>query len=161
MNTLPAGFHLIKDGRAPQPGDDPGFYVTNPYGFDLASFDGRNFDLLKPYWFLSKDGSVICVRGSFRSRRILSDGASSPRLCWRVVAPFGKHWPAAELHDELYRYTQLPKDKCDGYFLEAMELTKVNAAARLTLYKAVCWFGQSSFDEDRKALCNPYKTFTT
>lgn len=79
-----------------------------------------------------------------------SDGASSPNEIWNVLPPFGTYWPAAFLHDDLYRRSNWPKEKCDAWFLAAMETLCVKEGEKIALYGGVHVFGGESFREDRK-----------
>ena len=109
--------------------------------------DGRNLHLLEPIIYAALNGSVITVPAGFHS-----DGASVPRALWPAVAPFGRHWRAAILHDYLYRETYLPKSYCDQIFLEAMTSDGVDQVTRTLIYDTVVAAGGPAFHADRLAL---------
>lgn len=79
-----------------------------------------------------------------------SDGASSPPISWNTLPPFGTYWPAAFLHDDLYRRSKWAKEKCDVWFLAAMEALQVKECEKRVLYEGVHLFGGPSFKEDRQ-----------
>ena len=106
--------------------------------------DGENFSLFESFTYTKKDGTIITVPVG-----TTSDGASTPRIMWRVIPPFGKYWKAAFLHDYLYRDSNFPKDFCDSVVLEAMEELGVTEAEAHTIYEGVHLFGFSAFNEDR------------
>lgn len=112
---------------------------------NVSSSDGRNFTLLESFNYIAKDGLVITVPAGSES-----DGASTPREMWCFIPPFGTYWMAAYLHDYLYRYSQLPKVRCDELLKEAMECLGVEFIERDEIYEGVNLDGQISFDEDRR-----------
>jgi len=124
----------------------PGFQLTNPDGIAVRTKDGRNFTALESFGFLSKSGELVTVPAG-----ATSDGASTPRILWREIPPFGLYWLAAFLHDWLYRCSQKPKEECDNLLKEAMESLGVSEFETVTIYEGVHWGGQDSFNEDRKA----------
>lgn len=109
------------------------------------SRDGHNFKLIEEFSFTCKDGTVIIVPVGAES-----DGASTPRIVWDIIPPFGLYWMAAFLHDYLYRYTKYTKEFCDGVLLEAMECLGVDEETREIIYDAVKDFGHEAFNNDRK-----------
>lgn len=110
----------------------------------VSSSDGHNFTLLESFSFTRPNGDVITVPvGS------TSDGASTPRELWLTLPPFGDYWPAAYLHDWLYRESILDKDTCDIILAEAMEACGTEWIVRNTIYEGVRLGGWSSFTNDR------------
>jgi hypothetical protein len=114
---------------------------------DVRTRDGRNVALLESLEYLTDGGERIVVPAGFES-----DGASTPQTIWNLFPPFGPYWLAAILHDWLYRRTQRPKAECDSLLKEAMRSLGVDLVTRDTIYEGVHLCGQSSFDEDRRAL---------
>lgn len=112
--------------------------------FKVATVDGQHFALLEDIVFERPNGEKITIKANEQS-----DGASAPRPLWNLFPPFGKYWPAAYLHDVLYRYSQLPKDVCDTIFKEAMQALGVDEETVFSLYESVHFGGQAAFDEDR------------
>ncbi len=111
---------------------------------DTKSDDGRNVRLLTSFQFIAEDGAVITVPAG-----ATADGASTPRALWRVLPPFGNYWMSAVLHDWLYRQSDLPKERCDALFLEAMLDDGVVPWKARLIYAGVKWFGRAAFDENR------------
>ena len=112
----------------------------------VRSGDGRNFEIVTPFTYTANDGTVYEVKAG-----ATSDGASTPRGIWVTIPPFGKYWLAAVLHDFLYRFTEVPKDRCDSMLLEAMECLGVPQAEADAIYAGVKFGGWASFEADRSA----------
>ena len=110
----------------------------------VSSMDGRSFVLLEAFDFFRPSGEKITVPVGTKS-----DGASTPRLIWDAIPPFGSYWPAAYLHDFLYRNTQRPKEECDTILNEAMVALNVEDVERINIYEGVHLGGWKSFDDDR------------
>ena len=125
--------------------------------FMVSTVDGRNFALIHDVYFVAADGTKYCLPAVAGE----SDGASTPPELWPIIPPFGKYWPAAYLHDCAYRNTllmangltwaraNLPKEKCDALFLEAMDSLGVNTVEAQAIYEAVVLGGTNSFNQDR------------
>lgn len=113
---------------------------------DVRTSDGRNFTLLSPFSYTARDGTVYTVPAG-----TTSDGASTPRLLWREIPPFGQYWLAAFLHDWLYRCSTFPKVLCDALLLEAMTVLQVSPLEAHAIFEGVHLGGWSSFDADRAA----------
>lgn len=77
------------------------------------------------------------------------DGASIPRLFWRVIgSPWtGRYTRAAVLHDFLYRRQFCGRKAADKAFLVAMQVEGVSWWKRRLIYYAVRWGGQPAWDE--------------
>ena len=129
-----------------QSASKPGFQLSNPDGLLIRTLDGENVVLCEPLVFIRKSGVAIVLPIGSRS-----DGPSIPKFCHAIVSKYGPQWLAGVLHDGAYRLLQLPKDECDLLILEALELQGVSWVERKVIYDAVRGFGQSAFDEDRKA----------
>lgn len=121
-----------------------GFSTTT---FEVSTSDGRNFTLLQPVTYLCQDGTIIEIPAG-----ATSDGASTPEALWPTVPPFGPYWPAAFLHDYLYRSTVFPKERCDDLLMEAMVSLGVPDLEAEAIYRGVDLFGHSAFIADRTDL---------
>lgn len=110
----------------------------------VETSDGQHFILVDPFTFTAADGTVITVPAYSKS-----DGASTPRIGWSYLPPFGQYWLAAFLHDYLYRHTTLPKDRCDDLLLEAMLWLGVPRATADIIFEGVRVGGWKSFETDR------------
>ena len=110
-------------------------------GEDVRRHDARS-------WVLYTDDFVyeVGAEGSGETvavpRGFVTDFASVPRLLWFFVAPWGRHGPAAVLHDYGY-WLQDPPDRryWDHVFDEAMRVLEVHPWTRRLLFLAVRWFG--------------------
>lgn len=112
----------------------------------VATSDGQVFRLLEAFTYTRRDGRVITVPVGCES-----NGASTPRLLWRAIPPFGKYWKAAFLHDHLYECGEWDKDFCDATFLEAMEWLDVPRIEAHTIYEGVHLLGWPAWAECREA----------
>lgn len=111
----------------------------------VETADGRNVVLLEPMVYVTRSGEEIVVPAG-----ATSDGASTPKLMWNLIPPFGVYWKAAVLHDFLYRCTDRPRPECDRLLLEAMESLNVETLERDAIYEGVREFGNLAFLSDRK-----------
>lgn len=90
---------------------------------------------------------TVKVRGKFYHIEIktgfIFDGASIPRIAWRVV---GHPWQMPLLvcalpHDVLYASEYFTQAECDWIFLELMKAVGINWVKRNTIWLAVKSFG--------------------
>lgn len=79
-----------------------------------------------------------------------TDFASVPRILWSIFPPDGTYTQAAVLHDYLYYSGIFNRKKCDGIFLEAMEVLNVPWWKRKLMYRAVRIFGRFGWDDRRE-----------
>jgi hypothetical protein len=126
--------------------------------FPVETSDGRHVTLLGDIDFRAPNTALFRL-----PKGAESDGASTPRLLWIDLPPFGAYWRAAVLHDLAYRdlllwlnphttlwqKASLTKSQCDALFLAAMMLDRVTAINRDRLYQGVHLAGWRSFKEDR------------
>ena len=114
--------------------------------------DGRKWKVIRTFRYHvgSRDsGAVITIPAGF-----ITDFASSPRIFWSIVSPWGKYGKAAIVHDLLYHihgfiedrpngFTRWPvtRKEADDIFLEAMEVLGVKPWRRKLMYLAVRAFG--------------------
>lgn len=111
---------------------------------DVSTSDGHFFTLLEAVTYVAKSGDAYVIPAG-----TITDGVSSPRPLWPLVAPFGYPWLAAVLHDFLYVESVVPKRECDDLFLEAMLSLGVTRITAYSLYASVRWLGWRSFRRDR------------
>lgn len=103
---------------------------------------GSDYELAQDFCFqatVSRVWNVIVhVKSGFQT-----DGASIPRLLWRVFgSPYDPDiFPAAIGHDALYRGEIVPRKDADLAFLEMMEASGVPEKKRRLVYRGVRWFG--------------------
>jgi hypothetical protein len=78
-------------------------------------------------------GWKITAKAGFKT-----DGASIPRLFWRVVGhPWGHFLPAAVFHDLLYETERFPRPQADRCFLDLLEALDVPWVQRHAMYASV------------------------
>jgi len=71
-----------------------------------------------------------------------TDGASIPRLAWRVVGhPFEEYEAAAVVHDILYDSEHFSRALADECFRDLMRAVGIGAIRRSVIYRAVRMFG--------------------
>lgn len=124
-------------------------------GFSTSSLavrtsDGWHVTTLEPFTFTDSKGNVYTIPAG-----TTSDGASTPRLLWRELPPFGTYWLAAVFHDWLFRYSTFPEAQCNALLLEAMISLSVPLIERSAIFEGVHIGGWKSFAEDRKAQAQP------
>lgn len=97
-----------------------------------------------------------------------TDLASVPRVCWNLIAPFDDGMAGPIVHDWLYRHggqarvgatgstiLLLSKADADGILNDLMEQDGVSTWRRVATYKAVQWFGGSSWQTTQHKLITP------
>jgi hypothetical protein len=99
--------------------------------------DGRKMRLLSPCAFIdSKEKYWFAPSG------IIVDGASIPRILWRIVTPFiGKYRRASVLHDHYCVIKTASYNATHEMFYDGMICDGVNKIIAYMMYKAVLWFG--------------------
>lgn len=75
----------------------------------------------------------------------LTDGASIPWICRWLLKVGGPLFAPSVWHDKGYREGLRTKKEIDDGYLVAMATNKVPKWKRLLIYKAVVWFGRSSY----------------
>ena len=115
---------------------------------EIALIRGSRF-----FWQVTNGGHYVWSRKGLQDTIIIipihfpTDLASVPRSLWNVFPPFdGEFAEAAILHDYCYSFHNLSKSDADLIFYECMKTTGTPSWKRELLYKAVKWFGQSSYD---------------
>lgn len=101
---------------------------------------------------LSSNESVRVPKG------FITDFASTPRIFWSILPPWGKYGKAAVVHDFLYQFHRITKTiggtehtlyigrkEADSIFLEAMKVLGVNAVTRRVMWATVRVFGATAW----------------
>jgi hypothetical protein len=115
--------------------------------YAVTSGDGHVMRLIEPMVYTTEDNGDIVVPVGF-----YSDGASVPRIFWRIFPPFGQYWRAALLHDYLYYSNKFSRAKCDKYFYEAMRKCGVSRLKARTIYLSVRAGGSLTYCRYRREL---------
>lgn len=108
----------------------------------VRPLSGTDYELAQKFLFRATVDRVwdvvVRVRPGFRT-----DGASIPRLLWRVFgSPYDPDiFAAAIAHDALYCGEILPRKDADVAFLKMMARSGVPAKKRRLIYRGVRWFG--------------------
>lgn len=107
---------------------------------------GPDYELAQAFAFPATAGGgwrvVVTVRPGFRT-----DGASIPRLLWRVFgSPYDPDVLAAAIgHDALYRGRIVPRRDADAAFLAMMEAGGVGRRRRRLMWLGVRLFGWTAW----------------
>ena len=108
----------------------------------VRPLEGSDYELVQDFYFLVTVDwvwdVVVHVMPGFRT-----DGASIPRLLWRVFgSPYDPDiFAEAIAHDALYRGEIVPRKDADRAFLLMMEERGVPEKKRRLIYRGVRWFG--------------------
>lgn len=117
--------------------------------------DGRHWRTLRTLAFLSNpedpDGSVIVEVAPGME----TDGASIPRLLWRLIGcPLrGRYAPAAIVHDALYREQPLSRRLADDLFLEMLLDLGVSRWRAWAMHRAVRLGGRAAWSRHAGLEC--------
>ena len=101
--------------------------LTRPH---VELLENGNVKLLSPYSVQLCDLKIEVPVG------FESDGASTPRLLWPLLPPWGKQTGAAVIHDYLCVMRRMPRRDMDALFLALLALSGVHP-----LRAFVFWFG--------------------
>lgn len=109
--------------------------------------DGQEWRTVAPLAYISDvdgpgEGEIIEVLPG-----MATDGASIPRLFWRLIGcPLrGRYAPAALIHDGLYAAQDLPRAIADRLFREMLLDLGLHPAKAWTMYQAVKLGGDPSW----------------
>ena len=120
----------------------------------VTPLDGRRWKLKKEFTY--HIGSKCSSKKIMIPSGFITDFASSPRIFWPIVSPWGKWGKAAVLHDYLYWLARQKqyfvfddwswasedgRKAADDIFLEAMEVLGVKRWRRFLMYWGVRAFG--------------------
>ena len=116
-------------------------YFPDPLHFKDGGMKGesRIFRLLSDFRYVSSYGTITVPAG------FETDGASIPKAFWNILAPFGRYFHAAVIHDYLYRGAGFSRKDSDLIFKEAMYNSGLDWQTRETIYRAVRLFGGHSY----------------
>jgi len=114
--------------------------------------DGRKWKVIRTFQYdvgHLGSGNTITIPAGF-----ITDFASSPRIFWPIVSPWGKWGKAAIIHDYLYQ-NQRVKDRmlADSIFLEAMIVLGVVPWRRQLMYWGVRLFGRLAWQNKKEVNC--------
>jgi len=75
----------------------------------------------------------------------ITDLATSPRILWSIIPPFGRYLSPSILHDYLYFSKEVSRKKSDEIFYEAMLISGVKKWKAKIMYLTVRLFGRGSY----------------
>jgi hypothetical protein len=125
-------------------------FVTRQFQLEVSPC-GRWYFLLAPIHYYRDPGRQNCL---VVPRGFASDGASVPRLFWRLFPPMGRYTGAAVLHDCLYRHRVLPRKQADDIFRDACIELGVGKFTAWTMYFAVRAGGWLSYGKETSLACD-------
>ena len=111
---------------------------------DIPSFVG--WEVASPLVYNAGLGHEFSVPAGF-----ITDFASTPRIVWWLIPPFGLYLRASVLHDWLYANGTISRARADAIFLEGMKALGVSAWKRWVMYLAVRGFGWRFFGKGAAA----------
>ncbi len=91
----------------------------------------------------------------------ITDFTSTPQAIWNQIPPWGKHGPAACVHDEMYWTQDFTREQADDVLREAMELLGVTPTLIGLIYDGVRMFGQHAWDHNAELLRSGYTRLST
>lgn len=97
-------------------------------------------------YHLTARGVTVYVRAGF-----VTDGASIPRLLWRVAGhPMnGDYLGPAIIHDALYRRQECERDEADAIFRQLLRDNGVNRVKAAAIHAAVRLAGKLAWNHNR------------
>ena len=98
----------------------------------VEHLDGDGWRLWFEFRCIADDGLPIYVAAAFET-----DMLSIPRVAWSIIPQTGRGGKAGVVHDWLLEETNLPRDLCADYFLEALLSLNVSEAQADTMYNMV------------------------
>lgn len=116
--------------------------------------DGLHHVLTKPLQYTTKGFETIDVPTGF-----WTDGASVPRILWRIYPPFGEYFRAAVVHDFMYYRGAFVRSKCDAIFREAILACGCNRVTAWILWSGVrCggWVAYGNYRKKENTSCKKY-----
>lgn len=114
-----------------------------PLQGDLCRRKRREVMLLSDVWYLFPDGRILYIKKGF-----IFDGASVPRVAWRVIGhPLDHEFIRSALpHDALFAAQLLPKEQADDVFAGVMiDVDNIGWFKRNTMYSSVKVGGGSAW----------------
>ncbi|PAF44172.1 DUF1353 domain-containing protein [Helicobacter sp. 11S02629-2] len=109
---------------------------TKPLKVEVLE-DGKSYKVLEPFYYYREDDNskTIDVPVGF-----ITDFASTPRILWSVLPPFGRYAKASVIHDflcERFHKGLNTRKEADYIFLEALKASKVAPSKIYTLFLGV------------------------
>lgn len=74
----------------------------------------KTWKLIKNFKVNTSLGTIVVPKGK------ITDLASTPRILWIILPPFGRYTQAAVTHDHLYGINKYSRKDCDKTFYELM-----------------------------------------
>ena len=112
---------------------------TNPLVVSPHNGEGRWWELVQPLEYRGRDRRITVPAGT------ITDFASTPRMLWVLLPPFGRYMRAAVVHDHLYRTKGVDRRTADRIFFRIMVESRTRIFRALLMYTAVRWFGWLSW----------------
>jgi len=96
--------------------------------------NGREVQLIEPIIF-DLGGAPVEIPAGFRT-----DFASSPKIVWAWIPPWGKYSRAAVIHDFLIRNKIVSRGEADDLFLDHLVEAGVSKLKRNVMWAAVRFY---------------------
>ena len=111
---------------------------TDAWGYTLRPLrNGKEWEIVEDYVYINRQGSLhLTVEAGF-----VFDGASIPRVFWRLIGPpmAGKYAHASLIHDYLYVHQKslITRKAADDIMLEIMQEDGVSWWKRNAIHRGV------------------------
>lgn len=105
--------------------------------------DGYHWKVINDFFYTTDAGEKLDIPAG-----LITDLASTPRIIWNILPPFGRYTGAAIVHDDLYATQKFTRERSDAILLEAMEAEGVSWLTRYTIYWGVRIGGWAAWNED-------------
>ena len=112
-----------------------------PIKLKISPSEKQGYWVLNDYFqYITQNGLIISAPTGFET-----NFATVPKIFRNIIEPWGKHGPAAIIHDYTYAQGKLSRKTCDRIFLEGMKYLNVNFFKRQIMYRLVRIFGGSHY----------------
>jgi hypothetical protein len=120
--------------------------ITKPISSDVYELV-YGFEVFAGGWY-------VAIKAGFRT-----DGASIPRLFWRVIGhPFqGDYLGPAVVHDALYQSEALTRAQADSLLYDLLLANGVGRCRAWTIYRGVRMFGWAAWNDRNNAAVSAAK----
>lgn len=95
----------------------------------------KKWEVAQDFAVQTKHGTIVVPKG------FPTDLASTPRLSWIILPPFGRYTQASVVHDYLYSLPMYDRKTADQIFYELMIKFKTYKWKATIMYYAVRIFG--------------------
>lgn len=144
-------------------------FSVNPsitYAYDASRILGTDtYRVMEDFYFYV--GSPNSGKRVFVHKGYLVDGASSPRIVWSIIPPWGTYGPGTIVHDLLCEYLilsengvpkKITRKECDQIFFETLDVLGVDRLDKFLIklsinsYRILCNVTEPNWNPKKAAL---------